>query len=457
MTKSKWFLLFLLTAGLPAAAQQPVIGVVDSNAIKTLFFAGLRDKLTENYPKAAESFTKILMLDPDHAPAYYELAGLYYRQNKLPEAEMAIKKATALNADNLWYWRLTSELYKRKSDMDALVLVFNQMIRLDPENDSFYFDRSNALMLAGKTEEALTSYNEIERKFGSSEALVQARQRAGGAEQKVVSKEVVDQLLAKETTDIKGLLGTSTTLIEKGQYADALPLLKKAKEIDAADFEIDLELADVYKGLKNNAEAHASLRSAFNNPLMPADQKAKIIMMLFAGAKNPQRINDAAELAQLAVKSHPNDPDLLSLYGSILVQQEKLTEALDQLLSVLKLTDDRFKVWEQVLNIQIHQSSFKDAIKTADQALSIFPNQGVLYFYLAVAQEGEQLNKEALKTIQSALQLDGENAVYMEYYGDLLFLTGDQSGAVVQWKKAKAAGSTSDKLNRKINEKKYIK
>jgi predicted negative regulator of RcsB-dependent stress response len=45
----------------------------------------------------------------------------------------------------------------------------------------------------------------------------------------------------------------------------------------------------------------------------------------------------------------------------------------------------------------------------------------------------------------------------LEHYGDILFLKGDKENAVAQWQKAKSAGNQSDKLNRKINEKKYIK
>ncbi|GKG54456.1 hypothetical protein Tco_0560111, partial [Tanacetum coccineum] len=86
-----------------AAAQQATISVRDSTIIKQLFFTGLRDKLNENYDKSNESFSRIAALDPRNAAAWYEIALLNFRQNKMPEAESAIKTAVGLEKDNLWY------------------------------------------------------------------------------------------------------------------------------------------------------------------------------------------------------------------------------------------------------------------------------------------------------------------------------------------------------------------
>jgi len=456
MMKGKWFLMLLLSGSTPVFAQEPVVSALDSMAVKTLFFAGLKEKLNENYPKAAENFDKLLKIDPNNSAAYFEIATLNFRQNKLMESEMAIKKATSLSPGNLWYWKLLAELYKRKGDMDNLVVVFDKLIALSPDEDSYYFDRSNALLLAGRAEEALKGYDVLEKKFGSSDALTEARQRVNLEKDDGLDQKTVEKILAEDVNDVKRLLYASGVLIQKNQNAEALAVLKRAKELESDNFEVDLALADVYGALKNNIEAQASLKKAFGNAMMPVDQKVKIVMMLFSGKKNQLRINDAAELAMIASKVHPDDPKILALYGDALYQQGNLQEALVQYQSTLKITDQLYTVWEQVLNIQASMGLFKDAIKTADDALSIYPNQAILYYYMALALQNDNQNASALTNIKMALQLDGENPLYVECYGDILFLKGDKDLALMQWKKAKTAGSDSEKLNKKINEKKYI-
>lgn len=559
-------LLPLLFAGLSAVAQQPVNPVLDSNAVKNLFFAGLREKLNENYSKAGESFSEILTIDPNNAAVHYEIANLNYRQNKLEEAEISIKKSVALDANNLWYWKLLAELYKRKGNMEGLVTVFTQMIRLAPENDAYYFDKSNAYLLMGKTEEALKGYDLLEQKFGPSKALTQARQRITLGTGKTATKEEVDKIIAEGQNDVKGLLEMSESLMEKGQHETALPLLQRAKTVEPGNYEVDLALADYYRNSKNSTAAGLSLRTAFANPEMPAERKMKIIMMLAGGAgRNKLRAQEAVELAKIMVQSHPSDPKSLALYGDVLYQQGNLSEALTQYQLVLKSTEDLYTVWEQVLHIQTSLGLYKEAVKTGDAALNIYPNQAILYYYTAFALHRDNQNGAAMSNIKTALQLDGENkdlqalilglqgeilideqkfseanaafdkavalaptnylllnnyafylalrnqhlakaesliakaaaampenqsvadtyalvllklekydqakvwveralqnegsknGLYLEHYGDVLFLKGEKELALIQWQKAKEAGNDSENLNRKINEKKYIK
>ncbi|NRF39241.1 lipopolysaccharide assembly protein LapB [Pedobacter foliorum] len=454
--KRKWFFMLLLTGSTAVFAQEPVVSTLDSMAVKTLFFAGLKEKLNENYPKAAENFDKLLKIDPNNSAAYFEVATLNFRQNKLMESEMAIKKATSLSPQNLWYWKLLAELYKRKGDMDNLVLVFDRLIALAPDENSYYFDRSNALLLAGKEEEALKGYDILEKKFGSSDALTEARQRINIGKDDGLDKKTVEKILAEDVKDVKSLLYTSGVLMQKNQNAEALAVLKKAKQLESDNFEVDLAMADVYGALKNNIEAQASLKKAFENSMMPVDQKVKVVMMLFGGKKNQLRINDAIELATIASKIHPDDPKVFALYGDVLYQQGDLQAALVQFQSALKITDQLYVVWEQVLNIQTSLGLYRDVIKTADDALSVYPNQAVLYYYMALGLQNDNQSAAALTNIKMALQLDAENPLYVEYYGDILFLKGDKDLALVQWKKAKIAGNDSEKLNKKINEKKYI-
>lgn len=563
--KQRSLLLPLLFAGLSAVGQEPVPTAIDSNAVKTLFFAGLREKLNENYAKASENFNKVLSIDPQNAAVHYELANLSYRQNKLNEAEMSIKKSVALDANNSWYWKLLAELYKRKGDMESLVPVFNQLIRLSPEEDAYYFDRSNAYALMGNREEALKGYDELEKKFGPSAALTQARQRLSPDMAKAPTKKELDKILADGQTDGKGLLDISETLMQKGQFGEALTVLQKAKGLDADNYEIDLALADNYKGIKNTEAAKEAVKAAFLNPSMPTEQKVKIIMMLASGNKNQERLQEAAELTEITLKQEPSDPKLLALYGDVLFQQGNLRGALGQYQAALKVAEDMYGAWEQILNIQTSLGQYKEAVKTADEALSIYPNQAVLYYYMAFALHRDNQNAQAMVHVKSALQLEpddkallsmifalqgeilideqkfaeantafdkavslapdnylvlnnyayylalrnlqlpkaesliataakampnnssiadtyafilmklekyelakswiekalknnsAKDGVYLERYGDILYLKGEKEQGLIQWQKAREAGNQTEKLIRKINEKKYIK
>lgn len=390
----KYGLLFLLGFCFSGTmAQVPVVKAVDSNMVKGLFFAGLQDKLNENYDKAEESFKKIVALDPNNAAVYFEIATVNYRLKKMPEAELAIKKATDIDANNTWYWRFMAEVYKRKGDMQSLVDVFNQLIRLDPENDSYYFDRSNAWALAGKLDEARKGYDELEKKFGPSTALTAARARIGNDKSS----------------------GSQGDLPKKGSIDE----LKKAKQDDPDNYEIDLAIADFYKLQKNSADAQLALLSAFANKGMPVEQKIEIVMRAFSGTRNQQRLQDSKALAKLTAEVHPDDANVHAVYGEVLYQLDALPEALEQFEEVIKLTDQLYKAWEQMMNIQLKLKRFKEVVKTGDEALSVYPNQAILYYYMALAYQGNGDVTKATENIKMALQLDTENTVYKDLEREL--------------------------------------
>ncbi|MET4141572.1 tetratricopeptide repeat protein [Pedobacter sp. UYP1] len=471
----------ILFLALQSAAQRLPVSATDSIRIKQLFFAGLSDKLKENYVKSSENFTKITAIDAGNAAAWYEIALLNFRQNKMPEAEIAITKAVNIDKNNPWYWKLLAELYKSTGSMDRLIPVFDQLIRLAPDQQSYQFDRANAIAISGRKEEALAAYTLVEKKFGPSEALTRARQRITGGPQDVVAPANATEAMAAAT------------------------LFLSQKKFMAAS-----------KVLENIAS------------------------------------------------THQDDPLFLALYGDVLYETGNLPAALEHYKKALKLTDQLYGVWEKVLNISILMGQYKQMIVIGDAALAVYPNQAILYYYMAFALHREDQNKEALGHIKSAMMLDGENkelqalisalqaeilidqgkvaaadqafekavgldpqnflimnnyayylalrnenldkaetlitvaakalpkdasvadtyalillkkgkyalakswiekalqnneaenSVYLEHYGDVLFHTGSPEEALVQWKKSWDAGNDSPLLKRKINEKKYL-
>jgi len=559
------FLLGLAFTGFHAFGQGTVTPATnrDSNMVKQLFFAGLREKMSENYAVASTNFNKIVSLDPGNHAAYFELANANLRLDKLTEAEQNIKQALKINQDNLWYWRLLGEVYKRNNNMPELIEVFNQLIRLDPQNDAYYFDKANAQFLANQLDAAKKTYSEIEAKFGESKELLVAKRRMdqnGSAKESDIVK-----LLEGNQADVKNYLYAAGLLLQKGNDPEALKVLVKAQQLEPQNFEVNLGLADIYRKQKNDEAAFASLKMAFESAEMPINEKIKIIAALFPKLSQPLIAKNVTELSKLVAEKNPSDAKALALYGDVLYQQNNLKEALTQYQAALKLNEQVYVVWEQIINIHTLLGHYDEAVKVGDEALTIYPNQASLYYYVAYAQFKTSKFDTALSNLKTALQLDVENkslqaqvyalqgdiyinqnnfasaktafekaiatepdnylimnnyayylalrnddlnkaakyaetaanampgnssitdtyafilfkqqkydlaktwiekalqnnssknGVYLERYGDILYMKGEKDAALIQWQKAKEAGNSSEVLNKKINEKKYFK
>lgn len=403
------FLLLICSITNSYAQDTALLKGKEGNAVKELFFAGLKDKLVENYSKASINFNKIISLDPNNAAAYFELASLNFRQKKILEAEIFIKKAISLKPNEVWFLKLQAEIYKRNGNMDALVETLHQLISLEPENDLLYFDRANAYFIAGKTEDAKKAYEEMEKKFGPTNEIKIAKQRLAVGNG-TPSEEAINKMVSENPSDIKNYLYLSTVLLSKNKIDEALVLLEKAKKIAPENFEIDLALADAYKLQRKHEMAIVPLRSAFAHPDMPVSEKIKIVSSMLPRFANQLVTKDATELAQIAVKIHPNNPQLLTLLGDVYYQQGNLSAAKEQYQAALKLSDQLYLAWEKLLGIQTLMGQYAEAIKTGEEALSIYPNQAILYYYRAFALHRNGQNAEAGTEIKAALQLDSEDS-----------------------------------------------
>ena len=60
--------------------------------------------------------------------------------------------------------------------------------------------------------------------------------------------------------------------------------------------------------------------------------------------------------------------------------------------------------------------------------------------------------KEAKSYLEKALQFSDDGTI-TEHYGDVLFQLNEKDKAILQWKKAKEKGGTSDLIDKKITDK----
>lgn len=518
------------------------------NKEKELFFAGLKQKLDQNWPQAESSFAKLITLNPNSHAAYYELANIALRQNKQAVAQLNIDRAVELAPHNVWYLKTQAEIAKRGGNLDSWVSALDKILVLEPENQQAYTEKANALSIAGKTAEAEKVRAILTNKFGVRFSNDMPRTDYGTKK--------------ANQTNINQLLSQSGSLLEAGKLGEALQLLKQAQKDAPNNFEVHLATADVLRAQGKNDEVVAELKEAFANNDMPLPAKMQLVASMM-GKKGA--LGNAVEIAKQMVKNHPDDAKVHLLYGDALYKQGKFNEAMASYQNAIDLADDFYAGYEKLLALQTLSGNYSKAISTADKALAIFPNQAILYYYRAFALHRNNQNAQAGLEIQNALALDSDDkgllamiyalqaevfidqqklkdadaafekaialapsnylvmanyayylglrehnlqfalqlaekasaglpnnhsiidthslvlmklaryaeakqqqqrilqnnddplAVYLEHYGDILYLLGEKEDAVKYWIKSDQKGNTSEKLTKKINEKKYLK
>lgn len=406
----------------------------DSNLVKDLFFDGLREKLVMNYPEAFASFSKVLEVDPANDAAMFELGSIKFADNQLDEAEYLIRNAVTVKPENEWYWVLLADIYKKSNKIDKLVPVLAELSRIAPENEAYLYDKANALLLLKKVDEAIIAYDEVEKRFGPSEELSSARQRIMMQQGKSAKlEEELRKQIASNPQEIRNYIFLNEVLTKAGQREKAIQVLNKAKEIAPADAMVRLALADQFKALKQFDNTFIELKAAFNDPNLIIDEKVRIVLSFFPMFADMKARANANELTSIMVKVHPDEAKAFAVHGDVLFQERKLAEAKEAYTKALKLNDQVYQIWEQLLRIEISLNQFQDLVKDGQTALSIFPNQAALYLYTGIGFSQTGQHEKAITYLNNTLDLETDNKeILMQVYSML----GDSYNALKKYRES---------------------
>lgn len=449
----KILILLLLPASVAVVGQEnKVITVtggaltqVDSSNVKKNFYSALQKKTTGNIEQAADLFLNVIETEPHNDAALYELGALYHAQNKETEAEDFALRAVTVNSENKWYWLLLSDIYKKNSDVKKLVPVFDELIRLEPEKENYYFDKANALSLLNKSAEAEAVYKEIETRFGPSAVLDEERKRLSlKKEDPSTAITRLERSIKKEPKDINNYLTLAELYIKTGKPGKAHDLLKKAQKEDPDNSFVHLLLSDVYQSEGKTAEAFSEIKRAFADNHLPIDIKVQIILSYFNRIKDPAVLSGVTELALITTEAHPDDAKAHALYGDVLFQGQKLEEAKQSYKKALALNRNVYLIWAQLLQLETAQNKFKEVIDDGESAIALFPNEPDLYFFLATGYAQSNNHEKAVAYLKNALNLNPKKWIQES---DIYSSLGNSLHSLKKYKESDEAFEKSLQLN----------
>lgn len=107
---------------------------------------------------------KAIITDPSFYKAYYNLANLYYADNKIYSAMENYKKVTKLKKDFAYAYYNLGCCHLKKQEYMKAKFMFGYAIKYKPDEPSFYYNLAYTYKMMKKekkAEEALTMYNNL--------------------------------------------------------------------------------------------------------------------------------------------------------------------------------------------------------------------------------------------------------------------------------------------------------
>ncbi len=379
--------------------------------VTTIFFNASKEKILGNPDNAASLYSEVIRKDPGNAASMYELANIYVDQKKYADALFFSKSAYLIDRRNSWYAMSYAEVLQKNKKFNEAAEVLGRLVQDFPDNSDFYFEWANGLIYAERPGDAIKAYDKLESQIGLTRDVSLQKTRLYQRMNK--PEKAIDELKKLITNDPKDaqLYGMLAEIYQSmGNKEKALETYDMILKIDPDNPYIHLSLADFYRSNGEKEKSVDELKKAFLNKELDIDTKISILSSYYALiGVHPELQEQALEMCQLLISSHPSEPHAHAVYGDFLNQAKKFSQAREEYLKAKSLGSKEFIVYSQILFLD-SQLQLWDSLKTdSKEAIEIFPDQPVVYFFNGIANIQMKNFTEAVSVLNSGVKMVVDN------------------------------------------------
>jgi tetratricopeptide (TPR) repeat protein len=401
------------------------------------FAEGMKFYVLENYPKAIDQFQKALESNPDNAGANYTMADAQAKAGNTSQAVSFAEKAIKLNDGNKYFYYLLASLYEKEKKYAQAVKVYQDLIKKLPEDPESYFNLANIYLYQEKYEDAIKLYDRIEKTIGVNEDVIRQKQqiylKLNKTEDAIAESK---KLIEAFPGEIKYTILLAEIYMSNGRSKDAVPLLEKIIQDGTEQAQARLILSDIYRSNGQTDKAEQELLAAFSSPDLEADTKVQILASYVKVLKDESSKKNALKLADLIIKTHPQEAKAYAIYGHLLESSKEKERARTMFLTSLQLDNSVFETWHQLITLDYELNQVDSLLKHSEQALELFPNQGVFWFFNGYGLLAKKNYEKAILSLEESKKLSSSNK---QLLNDIQLLLGDSYNGLGDYIRSDAA------------------
>ena len=387
-----------------------------------LFIEAVKERINGNYTQAENILLEVITKDPSHDAAHYEYAKILVSKNQYSLAIDELKTAVLLNNTNIWYKIVLAEAYDNTNQFDLSEKLWNEIIKLEPQNIEYLYKYTISLIYQKKMKEAINGYNMIEMQIGVNEDITNAKKSIWLYLDKVDNAaNEMEKLAEMYPTESKYYLDIADMYIVNKMLDKAIPYLKKVEKIDPNDPMINITLYNYYTENKKHDEAFGYLTKAFASSELNIDEKVKILLDHYLYPKDSVK---SYQLLSNLIKAHPEDPKSWSIYADFLTRDNRLTESKIAYEKVIAIDDSKYLVWKQYLAILLELYDIEETYKQSDTAMSLFPMQAYPYLAHGIAASAKGEYSTAVSVLEEGKKYAVDESVIVQ----ITFFLADSYG-----------------------------
>jgi tetratricopeptide (TPR) repeat protein len=372
--------------------------------------------LNENkYPEALEQYQRLSEMDADDPDNYLRLAEIYRQLKELDKAEQNVLLAKQRAPGNLEVVYYESSIYEAEGRFDDAIRVLSDAVTGVKAQSEFTPSRRRTLAILYQQLGQL--YREVSN-YSAAVNTFEEMLRLGPEEDRRARVMIIDTYRAAR--DIPKALDASRKAIEayprdrgiktaqalllgeNAQTDQAISQLRQLLDGSSADFEIQLDLAQVDQQGRRWPDAEQAVHAA-EKIAAQSSERETTGFLLGAIFERQKKFDQAEEQFRQVLKENPRNPSALNYYGYMLADRGiRLDEATDLVKRALA---------EDPAN-----AAYQDSL-------------GWAYFKQNRFSDAEEL-------LRKAASRESHDPTILSHLGDLYSKIGKDNLAETQWQKS---------------------
>ena len=369
----------------------------------------------EKYPEALEQFQRLSEMDVDDPNNYLRLAEIYKQMGRLDKAEQNVLIANQHAPGNLEVIYFESSIYEAEGRFEDSIRVLSDAVTGVKSQSEFTPSRRRTLAIlyqqlgqlyreTGNYSAAVNTFEEMLRLGPEEDRRSRAMIIDTYREAREIPKALEASRKAVETyPKDRSLRVTQALLIgENGQTDQASSLLGAMLDGSGGDFEIQLDLAQVFQQGRHWPDAEQSIHAAEKIAPGPAE-KEMASFLLGAIYEHQKKFDQAEEQFRKVLAGNPRSSATLNYYGYMLADRNiRLDEATDLIQRALAEDPDN--------------AAYQDSL-------------GWAYYRQGKLPEAEEL-------LRKAASRERNDPTILSHLGDVYAKLGKDSLAEAEWQKS---------------------
>ncbi|HEX6223923.1 MAG TPA: tetratricopeptide repeat protein, partial [Chryseolinea sp.] len=420
------------------------------------FTEGEKFFILEDYAKALLYYQRALEITPENATIHYKIAEVLSRSNKqddLLKASFSVESALKLEKKNKYFYLLAANIYGSLTRFDKAAWAYETLLQEVPGTEEYLYELAAVYQYANKFDDAIKTYNRAENVLGVSEVSSVQKMRILVEQGKL--KEGIaegEKLISAFPGEERFVMAFAEILSQKGYRNEAIRSLEKFTAENNEAGNAQMLLAGMYRDNQQEEKARPLLLSLFEDNSIEVSSKVIILASYNAElnqnkAKNvsdPDKEKFALTLFEKLKTASPESANVHIIGGDLFLATGKTREAVKEYIMAVESSEVNYEVWQNLIYLEVQLEAFDDVVKHSDQALELFPNQGMLYYFNGFAHLRKRRYQEAIGSLEQAKKLAKADSNFMSDVSNML---GDAYNATKAFEKSDKAFDEALALN----------